>query len=289
MSKARRIGALRIAALRLHPLKGGRGLEVEAARVEVLGLCGDRRWLATDADGRFLTQRDCPGLARVDADYPDANDVSRLRLAAEGAGEIVATGDGPQAEVNIWRDVAVARAAGADADAWLASVLGRPARLWFMADETARTTEEGFCAPGPVSFADAYPVLVVNTGSLAALNDALDAPVAMARFRPNIVVEGAAPWAEDAWRTLTTGDGVELELVKPCRRCEVTTLDPATGENLGEEPLRALSRVRKSGDPAVKGFLFGWNAIVRAGGLLRVGDAVEVAAAKTPWPIAGDA
>jgi uncharacterized protein YcbX len=125
-----------------------------------------------------------------------------------------------------------------------------------------------------VSFADGYPLLLTNTASLAAVNDWLceagDEPVPMTRFRPNVVIDGARPWAEDDWtgRRVRLGD-VVLRAAKPCDRCLVTTIDQETGV-VGKQPLRVLGQYRRR--PG--GLLFGMNLIPDRSGVLRVGDAV---------------
>ena len=124
-------------------------------------------------------------------------------------------------------------------------------------------------------------MLVASEASLADLTARLAAkgepPVSMARFRPNVVLGGdASAYAEDGWRTLRLGTGddvVALQLVKPCARCVVTTVDPATGA-VGREPLRTLAEYRKRGSKV----LFAQNALVRAGGVLRRGDPVHAEA-----------
>ena len=180
-----------------------------------------------------------------------------------------------------YREQGIAALADARAHAWLTQFFGEELRLVFM-DERAERLKQGIWAePLPVSFADAYPVLVATTGSLSRLNTEIErrggAPVPMRRFRPNIVVDGADPWTEDFWQTLRIG-GAEIELVKPSDRCVVTTKDQLTGATMGEEPLASLRRLRMSADPRIKGVLFGWNAAPRALGEIAVGDSVTVAA-----------
>jgi uncharacterized protein YcbX len=147
-----------------------------------------------------------------------------------------------------------------------------------------------YAQPGEsVSMADGYPLLLTTTGSLAELNariaeDHPDDPVKgaalpMERFRPNVVVAGTAPWAEDHWRRVRIG-ALEFRVVKPCGRCLVTTTDQETGVRRGPEPLRALGRHHRIGQKLV----FGQNLIpVRPAGTdgdllgtLAVGDEVEV-------------
>ena len=106
----------------------------------------------------------------------------------------------------------------------------------------------------------------------------------MSRFRPNIVIEGAQPWAEDSWKQIRIGD-VMIDCVKPCTRCIMTTLDPMSGESLGDISLKALTHLRRSADKRLKGVLFGTNAIALGAGLMKQGDKVEILQTQTPWPV----
>ena len=131
------------------------------------------------------------------------------------------------------------------------------------------------CVPeANTRFPDLYPVLVTNTASLQASFP--DGRFPMARFRPNLVIDTHEPFAEDHWLKLRIGE-VELELVKPCARCKVTTIDQDTGEAGGPEPLQTLSRTRAWNKKAI----FGWNALVRKPGLVRCGDPVKVLQKRT--------
>nr|WP_276515345.1 MOSC domain-containing protein [Actinomadura coerulea] len=125
-------------------------------------------------------------------------------------------------------------------------------------------------------FADGYPLLVISAESLAGLNARLDEPLPMNRFRPTLVVEGLGPHGEDEVRLLRVGEAV-IEMVKPCTRCVITTTDQRTAER-GREPLRTLASYRTRD----RGIQFGQNCVPRVLGTLRVGDPVEVVAARTP-------
>lgn len=273
---------MKVTGLNIHPIKGARAVAVERARLTPLGLDGDRRWLVVDATGKFITQRSHSRIATVTA-RPSA---TGLVLSAPGMEHLpVAAPSGRERlDIVVWVDQVNAALADERAHAWLSDVIGEKMRLVYM-DEQAERLKTGIWveAPIPISFADAFPVLVATTGSLAALNGAIQArggaAVPMARFRPNIVVDCDEPWREDFWKVVRVGD-VELELMKPCDRCVVTTKDPMTGETMGEEPLLSLARLRMSGDKRIKGVLFGWNAAPRKLGTIAVGDAVEVLEAR---------
>jgi uncharacterized protein YcbX len=156
---------------------------------------------------------------------------------------------------------------------WLTAVLGRPSRLVIAPPEHDRATDGE--TPGTSGYADSSAVHLVAEESLADLNSRLDPPLPIARFRPNIVVAGAAAYAEDALRHLRIGD-VELGWTKIAVRCAVTLVDPATGRRAGPEPLRTLARYRR--DPA-GGVVFGTKFAVLRPGRLRVGDPVSAATA----------
>ncbi len=264
---------MRLAEIRIFPVKGLRGEVLDAAEVTKAGLAGDRRWMAVDAQGRFLSQRTLPGMAVVQAALMPGGVV----LAAAAAGEVFVAVPGEAASavrVAIWRDTVPAVDAGDAAASWLAGVLGVACRLVYLADAAARAVNPEYGAAGDVvSFADGYPVLLTSVASLGAVNDALAAPVEMLRFRPNLVIEGAAAWAEYAWARLRIG-GVVFRVAKPCERCVVTTIDPETGlQPDAEEPLRTLKRFTRGARGQV---LFGQNLVPDGGGVVRVGDAVEV-------------
>ena len=265
-----------LAALHVYPVKGCRGLAPAAAWAGARGLEGDRRWMIVDGAGRFVSQRTRPRLAIV-APEPSCGS---LVLRALGREPLVVplgpdggpAGGAPAAAVTVWRDTVAARDAGAAAAAWFGALLGEAARLVFMPDDTRRAVDPAFAVPGDiVSFADGFPWLLISEESLADLNARLPRPLPMSRFRPNLVVSGCAPYAEDGWRTLRIGEAV-FRVVKPCARCAVTTVDQETGEADGPEPLRTLARYRRVGG----GVMFGQNLLAEKTGELRVGAPVEI-------------
>jgi len=279
---------VQVSSLHIYPVKGGRGVVLEHARVKARGFEHDRRWLVTDMEDQFLTQRTCPALAALVA-APIASGV-QLAMAGAGAIDVARPLDGVRRTVAIWKDSVAALDAGKSANGWLSTALGGPVRLYYMDRDAAREHPAGWAPPAPVSFADGFPFLITTTASLAALNDEIArtgaAPVGMERFRPNIVIDGADAWAEDFWRVVKIGD-VAFDLIKPCGRCVVTTTDQQTGEQTGKEPLRSLAKIRKSADPRVRGVLFGWNAVARGVGEIAAGDGVTIVGARAGgWPLA---
>ena len=268
--------APRLSAIRIYPVKACRRVELRETALGAMGLAGDREWMVTRPDGRFLTQRTHPALARIVPRLTGAG----LELAAPGMPTLaVARPTAPgSVEVVVWDDRMLALDAGEAAAEWLTRVVGEPARLIARAPDTRRFANRKFVGERdvPVSFADAYPVLVCTTASLADLNARLPAPVPMERFRPNLVVDGWDAFAEDRIHAIRIA-GVVLRFVKPCTRCTVPSIDQDTGEP-STDPAPALKEFRF--DRVLRGVTFGVNATVEAarGAKLAVGDSVEVVA-----------
>ena len=199
----------------------------------------------------------------------------KFRLDAPGMQSLTVptAGNAPLSRVIIWHDECLAQSCGIKADEWLSEFLGGPHHLVYMPDSTRRPVDPEYrIADARVSFADAFPFLLATTASLEDLNTRLDQPVPMNRFRPNLVIDGSAAFAEDGWREMRIGT-MTFSVVKPCARCAVTTVNQATAET-AREPLRTLSRFRLIDGKA----MFGQNLIHGAPGRVAVGDPVEIVA-----------
>lgn len=265
-----------VSGLFIYPIKSCRGISVVKWPVLERGFYADRRWMIVDAAGGFVTQRELPKLALVETALltlvETAPGPDHLQLRAPGQPELTLplTHDAGEARtVTVWRDQATASVHPLGS-AWFSRYLGAPHELVYMPDSERRQVNLARARPGDlVSFADAYPFLLISEASLADLNARLAEPVSMARFRPNIVISGTAPFAEDGYARVRVGE-ISFRGPKRCERCVVTTVNPETGER-GSEPLRALAKYRLS-DQKV---WFGMNLIHDNLGWLRVGDAVE--------------
>ena len=273
-----------VSALHVYPFKSARGLSPTAAVVEPWGLAGDRRWMLVDGEGVLVSAREAPRLFEI-APIPEPGGALRLEGPHAGPLRLVPNGEASPIPVNVHGNQLLAIPIGPDADAWFARLLGRDdVRVVWMDDPaTRRPTNPAFSEPTDrVSFADGYPLLLTCTASLERLNEWIAAtageggeaapPLSMRRFRPNLTVDGAEPFAEDGWKRVRVG-AVEFRLVKPCERCVMTTIDPDTLAQ-GKEPLRTLARHRKWEGKT----WFGMNIIPDNRGELRVGDVVEVLA-----------
>jgi uncharacterized protein len=257
---------LSVGALWIHPLKSGAALCVPEATLGPRGLVGDRELMVVDLRGEFLTQREHPELARIVLDPIDGTRFE-LRL---GAGLEVSP-SGPPMPVTVWGDHVIASDCGDGAAQLLSAALGRPVRLVGIGPSFDRPVDPSYAGgEDRVSFADGFPVLVTTSASVAAAAALSGSAADARRFRPNVVIDGAEPFAEDGWHTLRIGD-VQLELVKPCSRCQVLDVDPDTGTR-APGLLAAITPSRRRGNRV----LFGQNALVRRCGALRVGDPCSI-------------
>lgn len=230
----------------------------------------DRRWMVVRRGGDFLTQREAPRLALVRPRL--GADVLELHGPDDGSVELPIAFDGPVLRVRVWGSEVDARTGPAAGDEWLSDAIGQRCRLVHVGMDNLRATDPAYAEGHRVGFADGYPVLVVGEGSVAELARRAGRPIPVERFRPNIVVSGAASHDEDAWRRFAVG-ALTLSGVKLCARCKVTTVDQNRGAfDRDSEPLRSLALYRR-----IKGRVyFGVNAVHHGTDAVRVGDDVDV-------------
>ena len=272
-----------VSGLFVHPVKSCAGVALREARLMDTGLDLDRAWMVVDAEGRFVTQREQPRMALVRPQIKVLEVVLRApgMLALHlGINEVE-----KPARVQVWGDALDAWDMGDLAGQWFSDFLGRPGlRLARFDPEVTRLASKQWTGEveAPIEFADGFPLLVVGEASLAELNQRLaaagHAAVGIERFRPNIVLAGLQAHDEDRLHELriATAEGeVVLRLVKPCPRCPIPNVDPASGQS-SPEVLQTLSAYRAYArlDGALA---FGMNAVIvqGAGHPLCVGDAVR--------------
>lgn len=260
-----------LAELHHYPVKSMQGNRLSQMHIDDFGPQWDRRFMLVDESGQFLSQRTFPLMSQLhaafDGEVLSINGPEGLVLAYRHFGHSISA--------RVWSDQIGARVSDhSDNDAQLSALLQENVRLVYMPDSVFRQVDRDFfAADRRVSFADGFPFLLTNTASLSDLNARLADPVDMRRFRPNIVVAGDLAFQEDAWTRIRIG-AVEFELVKPCSRCVLTTIDE-NGKK-GKEPLRTLASYRKS----VHGVCFGQNMVALNEGLISLQDRVEVLEAR---------
>lgn len=264
---------MHLSELNIYPVKSLKRIALTESVVEDRGLRHDRRWMLVDSANQFLTQREHPVMARIEIKI----DGDRVTAGFDG-GEIEMPLSSTTDEfhtVKVFNDTVRSQFYPLEIDRWFSDILGIDCRLVTMPEGAHRAVDPAFAVrrfKDEVSFADAYPFLVIGEASLADLNSRLSETVPMNRFRPNFVVAGSETFAEDNWSVVKIGSTV-FHVVKSCGRCVITTVDQVKGKKTGKEPLRTLSIYR-----TVKGnALFGRYLIAEnPGGFVRVGDEVEV-------------
>lgn len=261
----------RVRDIRIYPLKSAQGHSVEQARIERTGLADDRSWMLVDSRGRFMTQRTRPRLATL----PVRTDSRGLHLGpiAEQAMLSVPIPRGPGARrwVEVWKHRGEAIDAGDAAAHWCSEFLRQDVRLVYHGGELNRIANPEY-TPGervPMLFADGYPVLVTNQASLEDLAQRMGASLTMNAFRPNVVLDGLPPWAEDQIDRVEMGP-VTLKFCKPCVRCVIPSIDQLTGM-AAPDPTPTLKKFRFN--KALRGVTFGENSYTSSGvdAMLQVG------------------
>ncbi|MEP7247128.1 MAG: MOSC N-terminal beta barrel domain-containing protein [Gammaproteobacteria bacterium] len=247
--------------LRIYPVKSARAIPKSQVRLGVTGLEWDRHWMAANPQGVFMSQRTQPRLALVEPEI-GANELI-LRAPDMAALHVPLEPQGAPRGAQVWKDSISALDQGNAAAEWLSKVLDQEARLLRIDPVLDRHASAEFAGPtlAPVTFADGFPILVVNLASLTHLNSRMPQPVPLERFRPNIVLEGLEPFDEDRISTLQIGN-ITLRLVKPCTRCIITSTDQRTGE-LSTNPLPVLRQFRFN--KSLMGVTFGENAVIVQG------------------------
>jgi len=275
--------ACRIASLHVHPVKSLAGVSVGEALLIETGLEFDRAWMVVDDEGEMLTQRELPRMTLITPQFRGSTD---LVLRAPGMLALHLNLDAVEAptRARVWNDEVKAYSMGALAAQWFSDFLGRRLRLVRFDPEQKRLSDRKWTGSVDAenAFADGFPLLVAGSASLADLNARLAArgahPVGIERFRPNLVLEGLAAFEEDHVDevAIDTEEGpVRLKLVKPCVRCTIPDVDPATAE-CGTSVADTLATFRADARMG-GGLTFGMNAIPVEGieRLLRVGQTVR--------------
>ena len=262
---------IEISQLAIYPVKSMRGIALQSAELDAMGLRWDRRWMLVDAEGRFLTGRQHPALLMI---QPMLSEQGALSLRFPDGRMVTVSGSDTavgHVPVTVWNDTVMALPVGGVCDDLLSDFLGEPCRLVFIDSGEVRPVDPAYGQEGDrTGFSDGFPLLLISEGSLEDLNSRLKEALPMSRFRPNLVVSGTDPFAEDGWQTFETC-GVKFSVVKPCSRCVMTTVDAERGVRAGAEPLAALMTYRRQGNKV----MFGQNVIHRGRGVLRVGARVE--------------
>lgn len=263
----------------IYPIKSLAGIELSQWQINKKGLCYDRQWMLIDEQNQFLSQRRLPKMALISTvmkddllilSAPNKKNIS-LSLANSTQGETIMS--------QIWADKCVSTHVSYQIDQWFSDFLGVKCRLVYQADSVVRPVNSNYAKPtDQVNFSDGFPFLIVSQASLDALNRAMGLKIAMARFRPNLVMAHCHAYEEDIWRIIKVGK-INFRLPKPCSRCSVPAINPKNAD-ITKEPLTTLSRLRQWQHKVY----FGQNALHDNQGVLTVGDDVVIHETGQPQP-----
>lgn len=274
-----------VSQLWIYPIKSMTGISLDSVQLEKRGFQYDRRWMLVDKDKRFITQRQYPRMTLIEPSFEsDVMDFG-LSVRAPDMPVLIIPYPDPQIElydevqVTCWDDQVTAHHINTAIDNWFSEFLDVDCQLVYMPDSTLRAVDPDYArsAQGDdiASFSDGFPNLVISEASLHDLNSRLDIELTMNRFRPNIVLSGCEPYAEDRLGHFKINQ-IDFYAVKPCSRCVITTINPQTGEKESKQPLQILSQFRKKNNKV----FFGQNLLHKltyvSDNRLNIGDKLEI-------------
>jgi uncharacterized protein YcbX len=259
-----------VASLHVYPIKSCGGIALPEALVIETGIEFDRAWMLVDAANSFVTQRELPRMALIQPTLK----VSEMVLRAPGMLALHVALDRVETptRVTVWKDEVAAYDMGDLCAQWFTDFLGQPLRLVRFDPEQKRLSDHRWTGEldAENGFADGFPILVTSSASIDELNRRLKAQghaaVTMARFRPNVVLDGLDAHGEDALDEISfeTDEGpVRLKLVKPCARCPIPDVEPltaVTGHEVGDTLAGYRADARLDGK-----ITFGMNAVIVEG------------------------
>ena len=269
---------LKLSEIYIYPIKSLGGIHLDVVNINTRGLENDRRFMLIDEKGRFMSQREHPQLAIFKTEIEG----KFLKITHKKTYQNLTINLSPPSQssllsVTIWDDNTTAIESSSEASAWFTQALNIPTRLVYMPEESQRKTDAQYSLTGEeiTSFSDGYPILIIGQSSLDDLNNRLENPVNINRFRPNFVFTHGEPFEEDNWHEFTVGN-ISFFGVKPCARCIMTTIDQETGNKKSKEPLLTLNKYRKASNK----ILFGQNVLISQLGTVSIGDDVTVISRK---------
>ncbi|MEP7264154.1 MAG: MOSC N-terminal beta barrel domain-containing protein [Bacteroidota bacterium] len=265
-----------LSQINIYPVKSLGGFSVASAFAGDRGLQYDRRWMITDENHVFITQREIPLMALIGTSlHDDGIYLYRKQQPEERFLIPFEVKEGEKIMSGIWKDNCESLHFSQEADEWLSDMMKAKCKLMYMPDSSVRPVEANFLVNNEqVSFADGFPYLIIGESSLQDLNNRLDEKIPMNRFRPNFVFNGGAPYIEDSWNNMQIGN-VLFRATRPCLRCMITTIDQETA-TVNKEPLKTLATYRNVGN----NIKFGMNVMAVTHGRIQTGDTIYMQEAK---------
>lgn len=259
-----------IHSLHIYPIKSCQGISLDQAELVATGFKYDRHWMLVDSQGRFLTQRQHPQLARIstwlnaEALIVGIDNQQQLELP-------LLADDEERRQVQVWNDQCHAAIVSPQASRWFSDFLDLDCELVFLPESEQRRVDPHYAREDQiVGFADGFPLLVLSRESIDLLNSKLEHKVDINRFRANIVIDGCSAHAEDDWTGISV-NGVDIDLAKPCSRCAIPSFDQSSAERHPTILKTLVGYRRRDGK-----VFFGQNGLHSTNGRIHVGDKVEI-------------
>ncbi len=232
-----------ISEMMRHPVKSMTGECVTQTMVMNYGLYGDRSHVILDEKESFFTITQFPPLVRYQASFsaPESLDAYPEPVITTPGGETYK-----------WSD-----------STWLREI----------EEESSKQLTKKVYHPEnvPIGPIEEEHLLIVTDASLDALSASWGKKTDERRFRPNLKISllEKTPFVEETWegKVLQIGKEVMIEIVKPCERCMIITVDPETG---GKHPdlLKKVAKEHRN--------LFGMYAKVIQMGKINANDEVWI-------------
>ncbi len=255
--------------IHIYPIKSLGGISLTQSEVLEEGLKYDRQWMLVDKDGQFLTQRQNADLAKFKCEIRDDQllinyGLDKTQFSLHQATENIK-------RVQVWSSKLKAPEVDPLISEWFSDHLGTEATL-VAKTSISKRPKRLFVPPYKTSlgFSDGYPILLLGTASMHALNQRCPEEIPADRFRANIYLDTETPHIEDEKISFKLGTA-QLKVIKPCARCTVITIDQTNGKK-GKEPLKTLAGYRLKR----KKIWFGANAICLKAGQISMGDKVQL-------------
>lgn len=244
---------LRVSEISIYPVKSCSGIIQTSSKIEAFGLTHDRRWMIVDEHGVMLTQRKLAKMCLIHTAIVNGG----LLLKHSAMNDLtVFQPETNKSRVKVWDDECLAYDAGNEVASWLSQVLSFKCRLVYFPADEIRQVDLSYANRGDkTAFSDGFPLLLISQASLDDLNSRLALPISMQRFRPNLVVDGCEPFAEDSWKKIRIAK-TNFRIVKPCSRCAIPSINIDTAEREAE-PLKTLLSYRQRDSK----IFFGQNVI----------------------------
>jgi|694.fasta_scaffold30097_5 uncharacterized protein YcbX len=242
-------------SISIYPIKSLNGIELSSAEILQHGISFDRNWMLVDAENKFITRRERPELSLVKISLNEEGFQFSFNTKTANLSIHANEFHSDKIESKVWDSEVFGYEEGENFNSFFSDFLKEEVRLIRMPlhperMETSPLTGE----QTPSSFADSFPILIIGTASLDALNAKLEEPIDARYFRPNLLFKTERPFEEDEWQEIKIGN-VLLRKAKPCGRCRMINVNPDTGI-YRTDVMRELAKLRTVKNKVILGDLY---------------------------------